>query len=459
MRKILLALLAIIVAPTYSQEIGFQEFAYALVSPVEITNAGDSRLFIVELAGTVKIINPDGAPNPTPFLSLPAGTALGGAERGLLGLVFHPQYATNGYFYICYTRDPDGAIIVARYSVDPTNPNIALPNSALQILEIPHPSDSHNGGTLRFGPDGYLYIGVGDGHENPNAQDINTNLGKMLRIDVSNSTQGQPYSIPPGNPYVGIEGNDEIWAVGLRNPWKYSFDSQTNDLWIADVGNYEYEEINHVSSTLAGVNYGWVCYEANNQTTDCASQPTGVTFPVSYYAHASDRCSIIGGFVYRGTLFPDMQNKYIFADMCSNALMMADVTTGQITTSSISLPGGLNFFTTLGQDINGELYIASLSTGIIYKIIDANLGVEGYSSSVLTISPNPAAKDFYVRLKQPDFPASIIVSDLTGKKLMEKKIDSENAPIAIESLQDGVYLVSITANSGTRTTAKIRVAK
>lgn len=459
MRKILLVLLASVTANIYSQEIGFQEFAYDLNSPVEITNAGDDRLFVVELGGSIKIVNPDGTKNPDPFLTLPPETVMGGSERGLLGLAFHPQYATNGFFYVLYTRPPDGTIVIAQYNVDPQNPNIALATSALQILEIPHPSESHNGGTMRFGPDGYLYIGIGDGYSDlTNAQNINLNLGKMLRLDVNNATQAQPYAIPPGNPFVGIDGNDEIWAVGLRNPWKFSFDSLTNDLWIADVGSNSYEEINHVPSTLAGVNYGWICYEANNQLFDCDSPTASLTFPFTYYAHSDNLCSIIGGFVYRGTAFPELQNKYVFADLCSNSIWYSDTTTGAIA-GSVALPGPINYFTTLGVDDNQELYIASSSTGIIYKIVNANLGRDSFAKQPVSIAPNPASHEFKIRMGLGDFPAQVTVSDLTGKKLIEKNVDSDNAAIAIENLQDGIYMVSILGNSGAQSKTKMAVSK
>ncbi|HRN99353.1 MAG TPA: PQQ-dependent sugar dehydrogenase, partial [Flavobacterium sp.] len=218
MKKIILVAFIIIVHMSSAQTVGIELFAQGLVQPCEITHAGDDRLFVVEKGGTIKIVNVDGSVNSTPFLTIPASQLSFGFERGLLGLAFHPQFATNGYFFTCYTKSGDGAVVISRYSVS-NNPNIADPTSRIDILTIPHPvTDVHNGGTLRFGPDGYLYIGIGDGGWPPqNASNITSNLGKMLRIDVDNPSNGMPYSCPETNPYRFSLGNDEIWAMGFRN--------------------------------------------------------------------------------------------------------------------------------------------------------------------------------------------------------------------------------------------------
>ena len=226
--------------------------------PIEITHAGDDRLFVVEQGGLIRILNADGEVNETPFLNV-SNLVSNGFERGLLGLAFHPDYAENGYFFINYTNAA-GNTVVARYSVQDGDPDQADANSALPIITINQPQPNHNGGTVRFGPDGYLYIGMGDGggqnDPNGNGQNINILLAKMLRIDVDTDGE-EPYEIPAGNPFLGVDGADEIWAYGLRNPWKFSFDSATNDLWIADVGQDQFEEINMAASTAAGLNYGW----------------------------------------------------------------------------------------------------------------------------------------------------------------------------------------------------------
>lgn len=286
----------------FSQTIGIVPFATGFNNPIEIANAGDTRLFIVEQSGVIKVLNSNGTTNATPFLNITSLVSCCG-ERGLLGLAFHPNYATNGFFYVNYTNTA-GNTVIARYSVS-SNPDVANTTGTI-LMTINQPFSNHNGGTIKFGPDGYLYIGMGDGGSGGDpgnrAQNINELLGKMLRIDVNS---GSPYGIPPTNPYAGATpGADEIWAIGLRNPWKFSFNRLNGDLWIADVGQDQIEEINKVSSTAAGLNYGWRCYEGNAayNTTGCAAMST-MTFPVAQYTHASTGgCSITGGYVLQAAL-------------------------------------------------------------------------------------------------------------------------------------------------------------
>lgn len=441
----------------FGQAIDTEIFAQGFFTPVEITHAGDDRLFVVELGGDIRVIAANGSVYDQSFLSLPEGTVLAGAERGLLGLAFHPQYASNGYFYICYTRVPDGSVMIVRYSVNPENPNVADPSSAFTIMAIPHLETAHNGGTLRFGPDGYLYIGIGDGWAPlTNAQDINVNLGKILRVDINNSTETQPYAIPPGNPYVGVEGNDEIWAIGLRNPWKYSFDKNTGDLWIADVGNTGFEEINHVSSTISGINYGWSCFEANAPFSDC--ETASFTFPFLSYPHEPGRCSIIGGYVYAGTEFPAFNNKYFFGDLCANAVLMADITSGEVTSSAI-FPGDLNYFMTLGQDNEGEVYIAAAATGTIYKIVNGTMGTNVFGNLEYALLPNPAQSEFRLTNSTFNYPAELVVHDATGKTLIHSTLLTNDSSIPVDALQNGIYLVTVTDQSGAVGTSKLVVSK
>lgn len=456
MKKILVLFFFFASFPSFSQIIDIAPFANGINTPVEITNAGDDRLFVVEWAGNIRIINPDGSINAENFLTIPNEIIMTGDERGLLGLAFDPQFATNGYFYVCYTGLPLGDITVARYSRDPENPNLALPGSGLTILTIPHPLGVHNGGTLRFGPDGYLYLGVGDGAiPQTNAQDIHLNLGKMLRIDVSNATESVPYTIPPGNPFVGVDGNDEIWAIGLRNPWKFSFNRLTGNLWIADVGEANVEEINHVGSTQAGLNYGWSCYEGTASFLDCGLPTSVLTFPLTTYNHAIDRCSIIGGYVYTGTAYPELQNKYFFADLCANAIFAADVTTGNIT-SSATFPGELLYFMTLGEDASGQLYVAG-SGGVIYKIIDATLNTIGFNKLAFTILPNPASSQVSIKLNNNNYPAEASIIDVSGKLLLSQSLHSESDAITLGLLQDGIYVVTVKDNSGAVATSKLAI--
>jgi len=360
--------------------------------PTDIANAGDGRLFIVEKAGRIRVF--DGTSLlAAPFLDISAlvkSADSDNSERGMLGLAFHPDYADNGYFYVSYTSEPDGNSRIARYQVDDSNPNLADATSALVILEYDQDQGNHNGGDLNFGPDGYLYISSGDGGmqgdpEN-RAQTDSVLLGKILRIDVDGSggadcdtSGGSNYAIPPGNP-TGAGICDEIWAKGLRNPWRAAFDRLTGDFWIADVGYRTWEEINfQPADSAAGRNYGWRCYEGNSALNTTGCGPIGnYVFPVYAYSHGGTpyRCSVTGGFVYRGTAVPLLSGHYIFADYCSSQFWsMSGGSHRQLT--SFGLPvvaGGATFAgpTTFGQDANGELYVAENGIGAsIFKITSA----------------------------------------------------------------------------------------
>ena len=285
-------------------EIKARPVVTGVANPVAITHAGDGsgRLFITLQGGQIIIY--DGTQVlPTPFLDITSLVSAGG-ERGLLGTAFHPSYANNGMLFVNYT-DINGDTVIARYTVS-VNPNLADPNSAFILLTITQPFGNHNGGQLQFGPDGYLYIGMGDGGSGGdplnNGQDIHTLLGAMLRLDVDH---GMPYAIPPGNPYVFSDGLDEIWAIGLRNPWRFSFDRETGDLYIGDVGQNLWEEIDyHAAGTPGGVNFGWRCREGTHDYSffgDCLTAE--LTDPIAEYSRAEGR-SVTGGFVYRGLAYP-----------------------------------------------------------------------------------------------------------------------------------------------------------
>lgn len=450
--------LCILSVCSFSQTIGIDVFASGFSQPVEITNAGDPRLFVVQQTGEIRILNPDGTIKPDNFLTLTNETILYGGERGLLGLAFHPQYATNGYFYVYYIRAGDGFSVVSRFSVDPANPDLALPGSEQVLLTIPQLYEIHKSGTLKFGPDGYLYIGSGDGGVNEAAQDINQNLGKILRIDVNTTNDALPYGIPAGNPYVGIDGNDEIWALGLRNPWKFSFDKSTGDLWIADVGQSNVEEINHVPSTAAGLNYGWICYEGDTvYTADCAAAAVTYTFPEASYLHSDGTCSITGGYVYTGTAFPTMLHKYFFADYCMNHIGMVDLTTHAITYSDLF--EGANYFTTFGQDMNGELYIAASATGNIHRVIDTSLAVKQFDKMTFSMSPNPASSEFSIKIAHANYPATVNIIDVSGKVLLTQSLDAETNLIDSGSFQSGIYVVTVKDNNGAVSSSKLVLTK
>lgn len=342
-------------------------------SPVDIANCGDDRLFIVERSGYIRILNTDGTSSL--FLDIDSKVKSSGSEQGLLGLAFDPNYAVNGYFYVNYTNNTGtGNTTIARYSRNAVNPNIADVASEVILLTVVQPFTNHNGGNLEFGPDGYLYIGMGDGGSGGDpgnrAQDITDQLlGKMLRIDVSTV----PYSIPSSNPYVAITGDDEIWQYGLRNPWRFSFDRQTGDLWIGDVGQGAWEEVDfQPAGSAGGENWGWRCYEGNAtyNTTGCGPA-ANYDFPIYVYDHsfANGGYAITGGYVYRGADYPGMQGYYIFCDYVTGNWWhtVSDGAGGWITTAS-----DLDFadVSTFGEGADGEIYCATLSGGDIYKVID-----------------------------------------------------------------------------------------
>ena len=372
MPKVVLALALLMPAAAAAQEIALQRVVGGLSSPLGIVSAGDSRLFIVQQRGTIVIW--DGTRVlPTPFLNV-QNLISTGSERGLLGLAFHPHYASNGIFFVYYTA-PNGDVTIARYSVSASDPNQANPASGSVILTIPHQQfANHNGGQLQFGPDGYLYAGVGDGGSagNPtnSAQDLTQLLGKLLRIDVDQP----PYAIPSTNPFVNRAGaRGEIWAYGLRNPWRFSFDRATSDLWIADVGQDKYEEVDLQPATSSGgENYGWRLMEGlhcYNPSTNC--QSPGLTMPILEYSHSAG-CSITGGYRYRGARFPRLRGFYFYGDYCSGTIWGASQA-GDGWTTRVMLSTSMAI-STFGEDANGELYVADITGNAIYQIVDPSPG-------------------------------------------------------------------------------------
>ena len=456
MKRIFYISMLLLLNVSLAQTLTIQSFATGLSGAVDIAHpSGDERLFVVQQGGQIRIVNTNGTINTTPFLNL-SSLIISGGEQGLLGLAFHPNYATNGQFFVNYTRASDGATVIAKYTVSTVNPNVA--NTAGTVLmTIAQPYANHNGGCIRFGPDGYLYIGMGDGGSGGDpenrAQNINENLGKMLRIDVDNPVAPLNYGIPPTNPYVGIAGNDEIWAIGVRNPWKFSFNRLNNDLWIADVGQNAVEEINKVASPVpAGLNFGWRCYEGNvpYNTTGCVAVGA-LTMPIAQYSH-SEGCSITGGYLYTGSFYPNLVGKYVFADYCMNRLGYVNEA-GEITyTSNFT---GTNNFTTFGEDINGELYVAKSSA--IYKIVDTSLSNSNFEKAGFSIFPNPANNEFFIQNSNGFSNLKITVFDISGKMLLSQSIENESQKIATSTLSSGMYLVKLEDKSGAFYTTKLVV--
>ena len=357
--------------PAASQQLSFglEPVADGFDRPVHVADAGDGsgRLFVVEQEGRIRLVH-DGRVLPTPFLDI---TPLVGCcgERGLLSVAFHPNYATNGLFFVDYT-DVNGDTVVARYRVSADDPNRADAASAETLLFVEQPAANHNGGLLLFGPDGFLYVGLGDGGggNGQNGQDGTTLLGKLLRIDVNHAIVDQGYVVPPDNPFANIPGHrPEIWVLGLRNPWRFSFDRGTGDLWIGDVGSATYEEVNLLpAESDGGENFGWNLMEGTTcrVETGCA----GLVPPVGGFGREAG-CVVTGGYVYRGKAVPTLEGIYLFADYCGRDLwgLVGDDRGGWTTLGPVATGLRISSF---GEDAAGELYLVDLG-GAVFRIVAA----------------------------------------------------------------------------------------
>jgi glucose/arabinose dehydrogenase len=372
--------------------------ATGLSDPLFVGHAGDgsNRLFIVERGGTIRVLHKGSpAPEPTPFLDIHTKVATAGGEQGLLGLAFHPSYAINRRFFVYYSRASDGAEVIAEYAASTSNPDVADPTEEI-FLTIPHPTfQNHNGGMLGFAPDStsFLYIAVGDGgggfdSQFNNAQNIDVLLGKILRIDVdhADAVNGTSYSSPASNPFVGRPGRDEIFAYGFRNPWRFSFDRVTAQQWVGDVGQggASYGAREEVDTPIAnGGNYGWRVYEG----TQCTGQDPGLCNPASYifpvleYDHSNGRCSITGGYVYRGTMGATASGRYLYGDYCSGEIFEWD---GSAQTRLLDTALNISSF---GEDEDGELYVVNLG-GAVYKIVPVQTCTYAISPTRATFGPS-----------------------------------------------------------------------
>lgn len=405
--------------------LGLSRLVGGLSQPTDITHAGDARLFVTQKPGEIVIIE-NGALRPTPFLDIRGRVTAGGgnAETGLLGLAFHPTYADNGTFFVNYTVSGPLRTRISRFRRSTEDANVADPNSETILMEFTQPDVNHNGGQLHFGPDGYLYIASGDGggagDPGNYGQNNSTLLGKILRIDVDGTIGTGPdcdisgnsnYRIPADNPFADGDGNaneggncDEIWATGLRNPWRFSFDRLTDELWIADVGQYQYEEINFVAATSSGgENYGWRCYEGNNayNTNGCQSANSYVS-PLHVYTRVLGDCSVTGGYVYRGNSYPNLNGHYFFSDFCNRTIRSISGAPDSTTLTQWTTTGGGSNPITFGQDRNGELYIG-YNSGDIYRIVGNSIEntPTPTNTSAPTATPSPIPTETPVATSTP----------------------------------------------------------
>lgn len=461
MKKIILFIITLFAFSVSAQTVAVQTFATGLSNAVALVHPpADSRLFVVQKGGLIRIVNSNGTINATPFLTVTGLSTL--SEQGLLGLAFHPNYATNGFFYINYTNTA-GDTIIARYSVS-ANPDIANTTATI-LMTVDQPFNNHNGGSLAFGRDGFLYIGLGDGGSGGDPQGYSQNitidpnfpsrvmLGKMLRIDVDTTFGSLNYGIPSTNPYATTTGLREIWAIGLRNPWKYSFNRLNGDLWIADVGQSTREEINKTTFPLPniGLNYGWRCYEGTSvfNTSGCPTFANTVAPFTDYVYGSNGRCSITGGYFYTGTLYPNFANKYIFADYCTAEIGLVDAS--GVITWNVNLPGVITSF---GEDVNGELYITNGTS--VSKLVDTSLSTPSLNESQVTIFPNPATNELYIKNNNNLALQNISIADLTGKVVFNQDIQNiDSNAVNITSLAKGMYLVTVETKSGLTSTSKI----
>jgi glucose/arabinose dehydrogenase len=368
-------------------------FTSGLNQITDIKNAGDGRLFVVEQTGMIYILDSAGNINPQAFLDLTneVFSSSNDPEAGLLSIVFSPHYKSDGYFYVTYS-DVNFVEHIVRFHVNASNPNEGDPASETPVLTVYHPFPNHFSGELQFGPDGYLYIGLGDGggegDPGNRAQNLDSLLGKILRIDVTNL----PYTIPPSNPFINNpNARPEIWAYGVRNPWKFDFDKITNDLWIADVGQDKYEEIDfQKANDTGGINYGWHCYEADSlykgtgNTKGSCGPPSDYTFPIFMYPHVGVCTAVIGGYIYRGALFSSLFGNFLFTDECTGQFRAIVKSDSNTFTETNLLQGDQFAYNTFGVDQYGEMYVGE-SGGEIFKVEDTSCAPVAFTNANNTL--------------------------------------------------------------------------
>lgn len=442
-----------ITIPAFNQQIKLRSFAKGFIKPVDITStgtAGDDRLFITEKDGKIKILTNDGTILSKPFLDIDAKVNSQANERGLLGLAFHPKYKENGYFFVHYTNN-NGHSTISRFKVDGNDENTASTNSEKIIMVVNQPFNNHNAGDLEFAKNGYLYIGMGDGGNGGDPGNRSQNpkelLGKMLRIDVD--TEDVPYKIPTDNPYVNSTDTlPEIWSLGLRNPWRISIDPVTNDLWIADVGQDKWEEVNVANADISKLNYGWRCYEGDAKFNfSTCKDATPFHRPVHVYANQFNTgCSVTGGFVYRGAKYADLIGKYIYCDFCTG--LFWSITKNNDGTYTNQQIGDFEEqeYATFGTDDSGEMYVAGLGNGTVYKIESIISQTQDPRMDFdVSLHPNPVADVITLSTENLDFTKThwTVLGVDTKLTLVPNilSINTTQVQLDVKDLPSGMYII------------------
>ena len=448
-------------------------------SPLYVThsNDGTNRVFVVEKNGIIKVLPNDSTTSDVRVFLNVTNKIITGSERGLLGLAFHPNYASNGYFFVNYTRSGDGATVVSRFTRSSTDPNKADSLSEFIFLTITQPFSNHNGGIVFFGLDGYLHIGMGDGGSGGDpgnrAQNLNELLGKVLRINVDSASGGNNYSIPPTNPFAAGGGRPEIFTIGMRNPWRISVDPVTGIIWCGDVGQDAWEEVDILE---VGKNYGWRCYEGNHAFNTSGCGPiTDYTFPVKEYANAGSDISITGGFVYRGQRRPELTGRYIYADYGSRKTYKLKIESGVVTEDSLIMTGPSSIYS-FGIDQQNELYVCC-ANNIVYRFNRSDLVGVGNNTAQIPSGfsleqnyPNPFNPSTSIKYSVPEISkVKLSIYDVSGKEVNtivntvqlpgEYSILWRGKDARGNNVSSGVYFYNLTAGNNFTETKRMLLVK